>query len=158
VKGAFVVAIFAFVAGCGQMPWSDKVEIVDPRSRLEILEAIFRHQFLNNASGGQGTVAAFCLKQGHWDLPSAFLNRFKQVMPPVRAASACEFREGHYVEKSTGRHALVFYVSELKCGRETCEAMGGYQEGNLSASGNIYRIERRNGSWTVTGDQRVWIS
>jgi hypothetical protein len=35
---------------------------------------------------------------------------------------------------------------------------GGYYEGNLSASGNVYTVERKDHKWVVTKDQMLWIS
>lgn len=35
---------------------------------------------------------------------------------------------------------------------------GGYEEGNLSASGNTYTVVKNNEKWTVTKDDMGWIS
>jgi hypothetical protein len=35
---------------------------------------------------------------------------------------------------------------------------GGYYEGNLSSSGNFYRVERKAGVWVVTDDKVQWVS
>lgn len=152
----YVLTACAFLAGCDNA--SDSPNVVDPMSRPDVLEAIFRHQFSNNASGGQGQVAAFCLEVGQRLVPSSLVAKFADVMPSVRADSDCEFRETQWVEKATGDPALVFHVDEMKCSLEFCEATGGYREGNLSASQNMYKLEKRNGTWVVTGDKMQWIS
>ena len=35
---------------------------------------------------------------------------------------------------------------------------GGYFEAGLSASGNVYTVERLKGVWTVVKDEMTWIS
>lgn len=56
-------------------------------------------------------------------------------------------------------HFRVNYVTDLTCASVTrCTGRGGYLEGNLSASGNRYELELRDGRWRVTGDSMEWIS
>ena len=38
------------------------------------------------------------------------------------------------------------------------EVAGGYYEGGLSASGNVYRLKRVDGGWKVIEDGMEWIS
>ncbi|HEY0132355.1 MAG TPA: hypothetical protein VGB57_13225, partial [Allosphingosinicella sp.] len=61
--------------------------------------------------------------------------------------------------RTAGAEAIVHYVTDLSCASAgRCTARGGYLEGNLSASGNRYELERRNGRWQVTADTMEWIS
>jgi hypothetical protein len=133
-------------------------------ANLDAAEALYRHQIASNASGGQRNVALLCLGAGPTpdrlsDPPAALLARFAGDKPSVRGISACRWDDTHWADRSTGAHALVHYVTGLDCpsaGR--CTGRGGYLEGNLSASGNRYELERRNGRWQVTGDVMEWIS
>jgi hypothetical protein len=38
------------------------------------------------------------------------------------------------------------------------DAVGGYYEANLSASGNVYRLKKINGKWVVVADEMKWIA
>jgi len=126
-------------------------------------EALYRHQIGNNASGGQRNVAALCLAVGKpngvVDPPASLLARFGGDNPPVKGVSGCRWDNVHWTDRATGGHAVVHYIAGLSCSSAVrCIASGGYLEGNLSASGNEYVLERRNGRWQVTSDRMNWIS
>ena len=133
-------------------------------ANLDAAEALYRHQIGNNASGGQRNVALLCLGAGTHpdrlsDPPAGLLARFSRHDPPVKSFSACRWNDIHWADRTTGAHAIVHYVTDLACASPTrCTARGGYLEGNLSASGNRYELERRNGRWQVTADSMEWIS
>jgi hypothetical protein len=133
-------------------------------SNLDATEALYRHQIANNASGGQRNVALFCLGAGTnpdrlSDPPAALLARFSGHKPPAKGVSACRWNDIGWADRATGAQAIVHYVTELSCSSATrCTARGGYLEGNLSASGNRYELERRSGRWQVTADTMEWIS
>lgn len=133
-------------------------------ANLEAAEALYRHQIANNASGGQRNVSLLCLGAGTSpnrlsDPPPALLARFSRHAPPVKGYSACRWNDIHWADRATGANAIVHYVTNLSCHSPSrCTASGGYLEGNLSASGNRYEIERRNGRWQVTSDTMDWIS
>ncbi|HEX8625460.1 MAG TPA: hypothetical protein VF782_10310 [Allosphingosinicella sp.] len=146
----------------GQGPGSSGGGISD--SNLGAAEALYRHQIGNNASGGQRNVALLCLGAGPKpdrlsDPPARLLARFGGHKPPVKGVSHCRWNDIHWADRSTGAHAVVHYVTNLSCvSAARCTARGGYLEGNLSASGNRYELELRNGRWQVTADTMEWIS
>jgi hypothetical protein len=133
-------------------------------ANLDAAEALYRHQIDHNASGGQRNVALLCLGAGATpdrlaDPPAGLLVRFGGHKPPVKGVSACRWNDVGWAERATGARAIVHYVTDLTCPTPTrCTARGGYLEGNLSASGNRYELERRNGRWQVTADTMEWIS
>ncbi|HEX9963794.1 MAG TPA: hypothetical protein VGB04_02290 [Allosphingosinicella sp.] len=133
-------------------------------ANLDAAEALYRHQIGNNASGGQRNVALLCLgagprPDGLSDPPAPLLARFAGHEPEVKGVSACRWNETHWADRSTGAHAIVHYVTGLDCPSATrCTGRGGYLEGNMSASGSRFELERRNGRWQVTGDMIEWIS
>ena len=131
---------------------------VEPLSRPDVVEALFRHQFANNASGAQRDIAAVCLEVAGGDPPAQFLTRFAATAPRALPASACEFRGVRYVVKASGEPAIVHFVSSLACTGDVCEARGGYREANLSASVNRYRLEKRGLRWQVVADMIEVIS
>jgi hypothetical protein len=56
------------------------------------------------------------------------------------------------------RRGLVFRTEEVQIDGAQATASGGYFEAGLSASGNIYTVERqRDGSWLMTSDKMQWI-
>jgi hypothetical protein len=119
-----------------------------PTDALDVAEAVFRYQFEHNASAVQQGAKAYFLRVGKDDPPAELLARFKGHAPPVRPGSQFKMGDG-----------LSFYVGEMKWVDGThVEVYGGYYEGLLSASGNTYTVEKRNGKWVVTGDQLQVIS
>ncbi len=133
-------------------------------ANLDAAEALYRHQIGNNASGGQRNVGLLCIGAGPKpdrlsDPPEDLLARFSDHAPPVKGISACRWNDTHWVDRATGAHAIVHYVTDLTCASATrCTGRGGYLERNLSASGNRYELEARNGRWRVTSDSMEWIS
>jgi hypothetical protein len=129
----------------------------------DIREAVFRHQFDHNASGQQKSAHAYCLAvlvNGKDADPSdQFMQRFSHHKPPVRKASACHWTSIQIVENYTGRSALLFRVSKIIWASATEVTVdGGYDEGNVSSSGNTYTVRKQNGKWAVTSDQMNVIS
>jgi len=115
---------------------------------LDVCEALFRHQFSQNASAAQQDAAAYFLFVSEQDPPAALLDRFAGQRPPVQPGSAFEDGKG-----------LLFRIDRIVwLDRDTVEAEGGYYEGNLSSSGNTYRLRREGGTWKVISDEMNWIS
>jgi hypothetical protein len=133
-------------------------------SNLDAAVALYRHQIGNNASGGQRNVALLCLGAGPGpdrlsDPPAELLARFAGHKPAVKGVSACRWNDIHWADRSTGGQAIVHYMTDLACASATrCTARGGYLEGNLSASGNRYELQRKIGRWQVVSDTMEWIS
>jgi len=129
----------------------------------DIREAVFRHQFDHNASGQQKTAHAYCLsiRAGKKDSapPTPFIKRFNHYKPPVHKWSACHWTTQQVVENRLGRSARIFRVAEIEWISDSEIIVdGGYEEGNVSSSGNTYRVKKENGKWTVTKDQMNVIS
>jgi hypothetical protein len=86
------------------------------------------------------------------------MQKFNTMVPKVKPVSACKFDES-VTEIASGKAGLIFYVGPVDCaGGTSCKIESGYLEGNLSASGNSYKAERREGKWIITEDQMNWIS
>lgn len=115
---------------------------------LAICEAVFRYQFEHNASAAQQKASAYFLSIDGKDAPTDLLNRFEGQRPAVKAGS--EFSEGKGLNF---RIDTLIWLDEV-----TVEAEGGYYEGNVSASGNTYRLERQDGTWKVITKKGQWIS
>ena len=127
---------------------------------LDVAEAVFRYQFDHNASGKQRDVDYFFLTLAEGDPPQEFLERFATEKPPVlpKSLSIYSYREGHQHWELGGR-GLSLRISSIKwLDANTAEVKGGYLEGAVSASGNVYRVERRDGKWSVTNDDTIWIA
>jgi hypothetical protein len=115
---------------------------------LAICEAVFRYQFKNNASAAQQNASAYFLSIDNRDAPKDLINRFKGQVPPVMVGSGFSVGKG-----------VKFRINSLKwIDKVTVEVEGGYYEGNVSASGNIYRLLRQDGTWKVIAKQGQWIS
>ncbi|MEW6743970.1 MAG: hypothetical protein AB1486_14560 [Planctomycetota bacterium] len=96
----------------------------------------------------QSSAPAYFLSIEGEDPPEGFLQRFDGNRPPVLPGSS--FRKGA---------GLLFRVDGIKDITPTVvDVAGGYYEAELSASGNTYRLELRDGSWIVVSDRMHWIS
>jgi hypothetical protein len=116
-----------------------------------IAEAVFRYQFDHNASAIQKRAERYCLSLPGEAMPSAnFLKRFEGHKPPVMAANQCERQSGK---------SLFFRVQKLDWRKDDeVWVRGGYWEGNLSSSIELYQVVRDNGKWRVKGARMEAIS
>ena len=119
-----------------------------PNEYWDVCEAVFRYQFGHNASGAQQRAKAYFLSVGGTDPPAKFLRRFERHRPLVKPGS--QFKVGA---------GLQFRIGSFKwTGETTAEVEGGYYEGNLSSSGNTYRVQKTDSGWKVKGRIMSWIS
>ena len=117
----------------------------------EIAEAVFRRQFDHNASAIQKNAEKYCLSLPGDRMPSAeFLKRFEGNQPPVVAADQCDRKSGKN---------LFFRINAFNW-REDGEVWvrGGYYEGNLSSSLELFQVVNENGKWIVKGQRMEAIS
>jgi hypothetical protein len=150
MKGLAILSLLLIVGACASgappPPAQDRVAAQD-----EILEAVYRYQFQHNASAIQGKADRYCLTLPQDTNPSEeFLRRFAEIQPPVVDADQCR--------KKAGRD-LFFRVQSLDWrSDEEVWVRGGYWEGNLSSSVEMYRVLRKNGRWIVEGSRMEAIS
>jgi len=115
---------------------------------LDIAETTFRYQFENNVSGQKQKAPAYFISLFRGNPTPEFLKRFAGHKPSVHKRSKFKIGKG-----------LKFYVSSVKqVAKDKVEVYGGYYEGGLSATGNTYVLEKKNGKWTVTKKTRRWIA
>lgn len=117
----------------------------------EIAEAVFRRQFDHNASAIQKNAEKYCLSLPGDKMPSAeLLKRFEGNRPPVAAADQCDRKSGKN---------LFFRINNFNW-REDGEVWvrGGYYEGNLSSSLELFQVVNENGKWVVKGQRMEAIS
>ena len=151
-----VVSLLA-LAACNRSGMHEAVN--DPA--LDVQEAVFRYQFEHNASGRKQSADFYCLGlRDKQDPPEELMRRFAGHSPKVFPASQCttDARSGvsHGIMSGEG---LVFSITEIKWISDSeVEVSGGYYEGGLSSSGNIYRLKRVAGKWQVHEDTMEWIS
>jgi hypothetical protein len=127
----------------------------------DVREAALRYMFQKNASGAQQRAHVFCIAFADKDPPAAFLSRLDDVHPTVKPSSACDASAAKGVtDKSTGQSGLLFNLDgDIRwTDANHAEIDGGYYEAGLSASGNTYYVERKNGKWVVIRDVMHWIS
>ena len=128
----------------------------------DIREAVFRYQFHHNASALQQEAKVYCLAVGRklGDPTDEFMRRFRNDKPAVRKASSCDLMTGNgVVERRTGNQGIELEIASLKWISDSeVEVEGGYYEGNMSSSGNLYTVNERDGKWRVTKDQMQSIS
>lgn len=143
------------LAACAQNSSSPSPSQTSSPSRAaaeeEIAEAVFRRQFDHNASGIQKNAEKYCLSLPGDTMPSAeLLKRFEGNHPPVVAADQCE--------RKSGRN-LFFRINNFDWrGDGEVWVRGGYYEGNLSSSLELYQVVNQNGKWVVKGQRMEAIS
>jgi hypothetical protein len=133
---------------CSPAASSQAAPISKADEEADVMEAVFRYQFQHNASAIQRNAPAYFLLVEGEDPSEAFLARFRDHIPPVVKGSL--FKEGEGLKLMVGK---VRWTSP-----DTVEVGGGYYEGGLSSSGNIYYLKRDGGKWTVTKDWMFVIS
>ena len=126
----------------------------------DLREATLRHMFKKNASGAQQSASVFCIEfEKNGDPPAAFVARFAHDPKPVVAGSACSKGPGGVFDKTTKARGLAFRIDGVKyTDKDHATVNGGYYEAGLSASGNVYTLERQKGAWVVVKDEMTWIS
>ncbi len=126
----------------------------------DIREAVFCYQFEHNASAIQQKADYYFLALGDGQDPSPeLMARFKGHSPPVLPGSLAINSPDGVTHKSLGGKGLFFNVDDIHWTSENAaKVTGGYFEAGLSASGNTYRVKRRNGEWVVTKDTMNWIA
>lgn len=113
-----------------------------------VYDALFRHMFAKNASAAQQSAWTYFVTINGHNPSDRFLDRFQGHQPPVR--------RGSFFEQGKGLH---FHIGSLQwIDNDTVDTTGGYYEGNVSASGNVYRLKRKGGKWVVVKDEMQWIS
>ena len=117
----------------------------------DIAEAVFRYKFRHNASSLQERADRYCLSlPGEQSPDAAFLQRFDRNTPPVLGVDECRRKSGKN---------LLFRIQKLDWrSDDEVWVSGGYWEGNLSSSGESYRVRRKDGKWVVDGARRETIS
>jgi hypothetical protein len=127
--------------------------------------AVFRYLVGHNASGGQSHVPFVCLEvhqgEGAQDPSPVIMAAMRGTTPRVVPGTACEHSsDGVFLKRNHARgRGLVFRTAEVKIDGDRATVDGGYFEAGLSASGNVYTVERQeDGSWRVTKDEMKWIS
>jgi hypothetical protein len=149
------------VASASASPSAARPPGVTSQDEDDLREAVFRYMFHKNASGMQQSAHVFCLHfENGADPPAAFLLRFHGARIPAYAGSACtENASSGVIHRATGKHGLAFRIDAIAwTDADHAAVNGGYYEAGLSASGNVYTLERRHGVWTVTKDAMQWIS
>jgi hypothetical protein len=117
----------------------------------DIYEAVFRYQFDHNASAIQKRAEKYCLSLPGEQIPGApFFQRFGDHHPPVVAADRCERKSGQ---------SLFFRIQHLDWRKDNeVWVRGGYWEGRLSSSTELFRVVHENGKWIVKGARMEAIS
>lgn len=157
-QAALVCFLVAFACGCTtSIQRSKSGKTSTPVIDLDMAEAVFRYQFENNGSELYTDASAYFLEVRKTDPEDAFINRFKGLQPPVKKKSQCSTKGMRVTDRKTGKRGLMFNVDKTAMtGADTAEAWGGYLEGELSASSNIYFLNRKNGKWSVEKDKVNW--
>jgi hypothetical protein len=128
---------------------------------VDIQEAVFRYQFEHNASSLKQSADYYCLgTRDRGDPSKQLMQRFADHSPPVVAVSKCRIDAHMGVSRAqVAGSGLIFNVTDIKwLSPSEVEVSGGYYEGGLSSSGDVYRVKLIEGVWRVVEDRMDWIS
>jgi hypothetical protein len=139
----------------------------------DIREAVLRYQMAHWATGsdkaakgvadpiGKAVAAAsfykvFFISTNHDEDPSDdFMKRFDKFPIRVEKISQSDLDKklgNAVVEKATGEKGIQFRVGKIKWnGSNSVEVEGGYFCNGLCASGETFKVRRKQGVWAVTG-------
>jgi hypothetical protein len=96
------------------------------------------------------------------DPSDEFMKRFQNFPRRVEKCSRSEVDKQQMnavVDKTTRDRGIVFRVETIKwLGANSAEVDGGYFCSGLCASGQTFKVHRKQGVWTVTGSKMHWIS
>ncbi|HEV2854808.1 MAG TPA: hypothetical protein VHC97_18585 [Thermoanaerobaculia bacterium] len=158
MKSLAILALVSTLGGCAAnanatdpMASSSTASPSRAAAEEEIAEAVFRRQFEHNASGLQKNAEKYCLSLPGDRAPSAeLLKRFGGNHPPVAAAGQCDRKSGKN---------LFFRINKFDWRKDDeVWVRGGYYEGNLSSSLELFQVVRENGKWIVKGQRMEAIS
>jgi hypothetical protein len=137
----------------------------EPTSRaadqLDVIEAVFRHLFDQNNSGGRRDVECFFLSLGKdGDPPPELLARFSNETPKVLPQSMADSSAaGGVRQKGSDGRAMILSVGPVTwLDENSAEVGGGWYVGPLASVGYTYRVTRVNGKWSVTSSQMIAVS
>lgn len=150
VKNLLLLSVLIATVACastGPVPSTE----AQARATSDIAEAVFRYQFRHNASSLQERADRYCLSlPGEQSPDAAFLQRFDGNTPQVVGVDECRRKSGKN---------LLFRIQKLDWrSDDEVWVSGGYWEGNLSSSGESYRVHRKDGKWVVDGARMETIS
>ena len=126
-------------------------------TELDVLEAVYRYQFLNNATGrtplGADTIFLAHGPGARREDPSAeLMARFAGHIPAVAPASEADTSGTGVTHKVRGGRGVLFHIDRIRpIDADTFDVDGGYFEAGLSASTNSYRVRRLGEGWKVVG-------
>jgi len=123
---------------------------------LNIVEAVYRYQFQHNPSGKDSSTLDFLFlargasQREYKDPVPELLARFAGNQPPVEAwSNALQAQRGVRHREKEGK-GIIFYVSRIIwIDDHTIEVDGGHTYASRNASENTYRVEHKNGAWSV---------
>jgi hypothetical protein len=157
------IFVLSLVSSCRtRAPSASATDKPRGEQELDIMESVFRYLFEHNRSvlTERHQVEYFFLRVDKLNPPPELLSRFAGHVPPVEKASASEsdIRYGVRDIKTHGRGIILDIRSVRWIDDDTVDVEGGYVEASLSASGDTYRVERRQGKWVVVNDTLHWVS
>jgi hypothetical protein len=144
----------------GTQPASTTQPTSRAADRLDVTEAVFRHLFDHNNSGGRDYVDYFFLSvDGGADPPPELLLRFVREQPPVLPASMADSSGGHVKHKESGGRGMVLGVGSVTwLDENSADVEASWYIGPLASMGYTYRVTRADGRWRVTATRVNWIS
>jgi hypothetical protein len=140
-----VVSSFVFLTAAS--PIAAK-KLSKPQPEDDIREAVLRYQM-----NGWTYYHVFFIGIDKRDPSDDFMRRFEKYRVAVKKLSDSEFDEktgNAVVDKTTHEKGIQFYVGKMEWrGPNFVEVEGGYFCNGLCAAAVTFKVQRKNGIWTV---------
>ena len=138
--------------------------VLSAQATQDVQEAAFRHLF----AGANPQMTHCLVVPGPVGGPQSadpspeFLARFADLKTPVKNRSGCNGKAADGIgvaDTVTGALAMFFSVGPVTCSSDTeCELEAGYYAAPTAAASWIYDLQKKDGTWVVTGEHMQWIS
>ena len=129
---------------------------------LDLMESVFRHHLeLHTSASRMQPVYDYVflsLEKGR-DPPPELLARFAGNIPPIEPVSCADNGWYGVRHREKGGTCIVLQLTRIHwLDGSTAEVEAGWRRANRSAGGATYRVERRDGTWTIVSRLNVWAS
>lgn len=131
---------------------------LEPRQKLALREAIFRHMFRHYSYGA--SVKVYCIAAER-PLPDEFIRRFDGVKPRVVCSAECDNSGpmNAIVHKKSGEHGMLMKIVELhwESGDHAEAEVEAFSDG-IAANWNILQLHLQDGRWVVKSNKLRGVS
>jgi hypothetical protein len=135
----------AVAAPPSTQPLSTTQPSLRPADHLDVLEAVARYQLSDHVSADEPCFLSLDAKA---DPPPSLLARLSNVLPA--SMGAIDENRDAFRHKQDGRRGTLLIIGSVAwLGDDVAEVKAGWYYGPVGGGSETFRVERRNGKWSV---------